>query len=314
MMGTKERAFGPLPPVIAGGPGPAGPLLPAPGAHARPGLRPRPGPGRLRRHRPPLDRPGRLLQAAADPLLRGAALRAPAHAGGGRPAQPALVPRLRPDRAAARPLQPDPHPRALRAGRSSAASSRRSSSSASRRGWSGARSSTSTRPRSRPTPRSIRSGPASPSRRTSPGSSPRRRRAATVSDGSGGPAERRRRRTGAVAGRADGGGAGRPGRARRRTATTGSGEAGRPDRDATSGAYRRTADFRASTTDPDATPLPTGGRAHAPGLPGPLRRRRRQGPDHPDRLGRPRPRCRRTSRRSICSGGRASAGSCGRGR
>ena len=44
------------------------------------------------------------------------ALRAPAHAGGRRPAQPALVSRLRPDRTPARPLQPDPHPGALRAG------------------------------------------------------------------------------------------------------------------------------------------------------------------------------------------------------
>jgi transposase len=33
------------------------------------------------------------------------------------------------------------------------------------------------------------------------------------------------------------------------------GEMGRPDRTRTSGAYRRTADFRASATDPDATPL-----------------------------------------------------------
>ena len=41
------------------------------------------------------------------------------------------------------------------------------------------------------------------------------------------------------------------------------GEAGRPNRTRTSGAYRRTADFRASTTDPDASPLrPTGGRTH----------------------------------------------------
>jgi len=41
------------------------------------------------------------------------------------------------------------------------------------------------------------------------------------------------------------------------------GEAGRPDRDETSGAYRRTADFRVSTTDPDATPMPLGsGRTH----------------------------------------------------
>ena len=41
------------------------------------------------------------------------------------------------------------------------------------------------------------------------------------------------------------------------------GRAGRPDRAATSGPYRRTADFRVSTTDPDATPLPLGdGRTH----------------------------------------------------
>ena len=41
------------------------------------------------------------------------------------------------------------------------------------------------------------------------------------------------------------------------------GEAGRPDRHATSGAHRRTADFRAGTTDPDATPMPPGdGRTH----------------------------------------------------
>ena len=41
------------------------------------------------------------------------------------------------------------------------------------------------------------------------------------------------------------------------------GQAGRPDRSATSGAYRRTADFRVSTTDPDATPMPLGdGRTH----------------------------------------------------
>ncbi len=40
------------------------------------------------------------------------------------------------------------------------------------------------------------------------------------------------------------------------------GGAGRPDRAETSGAYRRTADFRASATDPDATPMPLGdGRA-----------------------------------------------------
>ena len=40
------------------------------------------------------------------------------------------------------------------------------------------------------------------------------------------------------------------------------GEAGRPDRARTSGAYRRTADFRASATDPDASPVcPTDGRS-----------------------------------------------------
>jgi transposase len=43
------------------------------------------------------------------------------------------------------------------------------------------------------------------------------------------------------------------------------GEAGRPDRDATSGAYRRTADFRASATDPDAALMPTGGGRTHPG-------------------------------------------------
>ena len=36
------------------------------------------------------------------------------------------------------------------------------------------------------------------------------------------------------------------------------GGAGRPDRSETSGAYRRTADFRVSTTDPDASPMPWG--------------------------------------------------------
>jgi transposase len=38
------------------------------------------------------------------------------------------------------------------------------------------------------------------------------------------------------------------------------GRAGRPDRATTSGPYRRTADFRVSTTDPDATPMPYGER------------------------------------------------------
>jgi transposase len=43
------------------------------------------------------------------------------------------------------------------------------------------------------------------------------------------------------------------------------GEAGRPDRDHTSGAYRRTADFRASATDPDAGLMPTGADRTHPG-------------------------------------------------
>jgi hypothetical protein len=38
------------------------------------------------------------------------------------------------------------------------------------------------------------------------------------------------------------------------------GSAGRPNRNETSGTYRRTADFRVSTTDPDATPMPYGER------------------------------------------------------
>jgi transposase len=38
------------------------------------------------------------------------------------------------------------------------------------------------------------------------------------------------------------------------------GRVGRPDRATTSGPYRRTADFRVSTTDPDATPMPYGER------------------------------------------------------
>ena len=116
MMGRKERAFGPLPPLTLEDLGSSGSLLSPPGAVARPELRARPGARGVCRHRAPLHRPGRLLQAATDHVLRRAALRAPTDAGGRRPAQPALVSRLRPDRAAARPLQSDPHPRALRAG------------------------------------------------------------------------------------------------------------------------------------------------------------------------------------------------------
>ena len=66
----------------------------------------------LRRAGPAQHRPGRLLQAAADHVLRGDPLRAPAHRDRQPQPGPPLVPGLRPRRAAARPLQPDPHPAA----------------------------------------------------------------------------------------------------------------------------------------------------------------------------------------------------------
>src|SRR5215212_11597732 len=75
------------PPSDAGGTGSSRPLLSPPGGHARPEFRARVGPRRLRVVGPTLHRSGHLLQAAIDPLLRGIALRAPAHAGRGRPAQ-----------------------------------------------------------------------------------------------------------------------------------------------------------------------------------------------------------------------------------
>ena len=134
MMGTKERAFGPLPPVTLED------LVP---------------PDHFYRHlersldlgfvrdlvrdayadsgRPSID-PVVFFKLQLILFFEGLRSERQLHAGRRRPAQPALVSRLRPDRAAARPLQPDPHPGALRTGRSSAASSRRSSSSASRAG------------------------------------------------------------------------------------------------------------------------------------------------------------------------------------
>ena len=63
------------------------------------------------------------------------------------------------------------------------------------------------------------------------------------------------------------------------------GKAGRPDRRVIRGTYRRTADFRVSTTDPDATPLPLGDGHTTSRLPGPLRRRWWEGADHPGGLG-----------------------------
>ena len=68
----------------------------------------------LRRAGPAQHRPGRLLQAAAGHVLRGHPLRAPAHRDGQPQPGPPLVPRLRPRRGPARPLQPDPHPAAAR--------------------------------------------------------------------------------------------------------------------------------------------------------------------------------------------------------
>ncbi len=112
-------------------------------------------------------------------------------------------------------------------------------------------------------PRSIRSNRALPSRRTSPGSSPPLARTATTTEGQTtiGRAERASPRALPVA---------LTDEARAELAERAAdrhdwiGEAGRPDRTRTSGAYRRTADFRASATDPDASPLrPSGeGRTH----------------------------------------------------
>ena len=188
MMGTKARVFAPLPPVSLED------LVP---------------PDHFYRHLErtldlgfvrdlvrdayadigrPSHRPGRLLQAAADPVLRGAALRAPADAGGRRPAQPALVSRLRPDRAAARPLQPDPHPGALRAGGLPPLLRGDRGAVPGRGVGLGPGAVSSTPPRSRPMPPSIRSSPASPSRRIWPASSPRQRTTGDGGDGSDGAA------------------------------------------------------------------------------------------------------------------------------
>src|SRR3954454_24309930 len=98
----------------AGGPRPTRPFLSPPGAVTRAELRARFGARGLCRHWATLRRPGRLLQVTANPLLRGPALRAPTDAGGGRPVQSPLVPRLRPDGVPARSLQPDAHSGALR--------------------------------------------------------------------------------------------------------------------------------------------------------------------------------------------------------
>ena len=118
MMGTKIRTFSPLPHDLSlEDLVPRGPLLPPPGGSARPLVREGAGGPALRERRQAVGGPGRLLQAPAGDVLRGHPLRAPTDGGGRGPPVLALVPRLRPLRALARPLQPHPHPRALRLAR-----------------------------------------------------------------------------------------------------------------------------------------------------------------------------------------------------
>ncbi|CAA9576431.1 MAG: hypothetical protein AVDCRST_MAG59-4090, partial [uncultured Thermomicrobiales bacterium] len=97
---------------LAGGPRPAGPLLPPPRGDARPVVRPGLGAGAVRPWRPALHRPGRLLRAPARPVLRGDPLRAPARRDGLAQPGPPLVPRLCPRRGPAGTLQPHPDPAA----------------------------------------------------------------------------------------------------------------------------------------------------------------------------------------------------------
>ena len=135
----------------------------------------------LRRAGPAQHRPGRLLQAAAGHVLRGHPLRAQADRDGQPQPGPPLVPRLRPRRGPARPLQPDPHPAAAWASTIFQRFFEQVVDCARRRAWSGARSCSSTPPRSGPTPTSIRSCPASTTRPrpTSPTCSPTTRRPRT---------------------------------------------------------------------------------------------------------------------------------------
>ena len=115
----------------------------------------------LRRARPPQHRPGRLLQTAADHVLRGHPLRAPAHRDGQPQPGASLVSGLCPGRGRC-PITPaSPASGSDSASPSSSASSSRSSTSVKMRVWSGAGSSTSMPPRSRPTPASRRWSPAS---------------------------------------------------------------------------------------------------------------------------------------------------------
>jgi hypothetical protein len=157
MMGTKIRSFAPLPSdlsledLVVGRP-----PLPAPGGGTRPLFREEVGGAALRKRWQAFRRPGGLLQAAARHVLREPEERDAAHAGGLRSPLFALVPRIRPLRAAPGPLLAHPHqgstrlrglPELLRADRLGV-----------RPGWCGARSFSSTPPRSRPTPPSIQRG------------------------------------------------------------------------------------------------------------------------------------------------------------
>ena len=157
-----------------------------------------------------------------------------------------------------------PHPGALRAGRLPPLL--RGDRRAVHRGraWSGARNCTSTRPRSRPTPRLDSLQP-----RFAVEAHLAQLFAADDAGDDGDDERGRCRRGQSTSGAAEPlplpialterstRGAGRGAAARHDWI----GRAGRPDRTRTSGPYRRTADFRVSTTDPDATPMPTGGRA-----------------------------------------------------
>ncbi len=91
---------------FARGPGPRRPLLPPSPREAGPGLRSGVGAGTLRRARPPVHRPSRLLQAAAGHVLRGHPFGTQARRDGQPQPRPPLVPGLRPRRGAPRPLQP----------------------------------------------------------------------------------------------------------------------------------------------------------------------------------------------------------------
>ena len=143
---------------LAGGLGSGRPLLPPPGSGVGPFVREGSGRSALRQGQQAFRGPGRLLKAPTRHVLRGPEEREAAHAGGRRSPLGEVVPGLRPVRAFARPLQPHPHQGTVRPFGLPPLLSRGSSRSASTRGWCGARSSSSTPPRWRPTPPSTRRG------------------------------------------------------------------------------------------------------------------------------------------------------------